>query len=84
MVPAGAPGNRPSGNSADAQVQSIKQGVGGAEDATAKAMAAQDRLSALQQWASTQTALMKLRSDLNDAMNNFIKGIGSSVKSASQ
>jgi hypothetical protein len=81
---AGAPGGGPAGNSSAAQVQSIQQGVGGAESATMQSIAAQDRLSALQQWASTQTALMKLRSDLNDAMNNFIKGIGSSVKSASQ
>jgi hypothetical protein len=81
---AGAPGGGPAGNSSAAQAQSIQQGVGGAESATMQSIAAQDRLSALQQWASTQTALMKLRSDLNDAMNNFIKGIGSSVKSASQ
>ncbi|MFN3493021.1 MAG: hypothetical protein ACK40L_00780 [Hydrogenophaga sp.] len=41
-------------------------------------------LSDLNKFASTQMALMKLETDLNDAMNNFIKGIGSSVKSASQ
>ncbi|MFN3493030.1 MAG: hypothetical protein ACK40L_00825 [Hydrogenophaga sp.] len=41
-------------------------------------------LTDLNKYASTQMALMKLETDLNDAMNNFIKGIGSSVKAASQ
>lgn len=85
--PMQAPGSAmgaPNGTSAGQAADSIKQGVGGAESATMQSMAAQDKLSALQQWASTQTALLKLRGDLNDAMNNFIKGVGSSIKSASQ
>jgi hypothetical protein len=41
-------------------------------------------IAALGMFASTQAALLKLKTDLNDAMNNFVKGIGASVKSASQ
>lgn len=48
------------------------------------AIAAQNKIAAIGMWASTQTALMKLKTDLNDAMNSFIKGVGSSVKSAAQ
>lgn len=42
------------------------------------------QIAAIGMWASTQAALLKLKTDLNDAMNSFIKGIGSSVKSAAQ
>jgi hypothetical protein len=57
------------------------------DEATRNARAAidaQNKIAAIGMWASTQTALMKLKTDLNDAMNSFIKGVGSSVKSAAQ
>jgi hypothetical protein len=74
----------PTGNSASQLAANQAEGVGSATSATMSAVAAQEQLAALSMWASTQTALMKLRNDLNDAMNNFIKAIGSSVKAASQ
>lgn len=74
----------PTGNSASQLASNQAEGLASATNATMSAVAAQEQLAALGMWASTQTALMKLRNDLNDAMNNFIKGIGSSVKAASQ
>jgi hypothetical protein len=59
----------------------------GIDESRANAIAsikAQNQIAAIGMWASTQTALMKLKTDLNDAMNSFIKGVGSSVKSAAQ
>ena len=74
----------PMGNTASQAASNIADGVGSATSTTMQSIQAQEQLAALGMWASTQTALMKLRTDLNDAMNNFIKGIGSSVKAASQ
>ena len=56
----------------DAQMQAIKS------------VETNNKIAAIGMWASTQTALLKVKTDMNDAMNSFIKGVGSSIKSAAQ
>jgi hypothetical protein len=73
------------GNTAAVQTQ-LNQSYGLSEaEANARAsIATQNKIAAIGMWASTQSALMKLNTDLNDAMNSFVKGVGSSIKSAAQ
>jgi hypothetical protein len=71
----------------DASSQLQANSEQGVKDARADAEASvktNNEIAAIGMWASTQTALTKLKTDLNDAMNSFIKGIGSSIKSAAQ
>jgi hypothetical protein len=61
-----------------------KAGVDQARTDAENSVNTNNQIAAIGMWASTQAALTKLKSDLNDAMNSFIKGVGSSVKSAAQ
>ena len=65
---------------------SIKDNVSGGRRMLRQSAQAQqsNKVAAAALWASTQTAMHKLRSDMNDAMNSFVKGTGSSVNSAAQ
>ena len=46
--------------------------------------ATQQAMSIIAQQAATQAALLKMSNDMNDATVSFMKGIGSSIKSAAQ
>ena len=71
----------------DASSQLAQNSQDGTSQARADAAASvktNNEIAAIGMWASTQAALIKMKSDLNDAMNSMIKGVGSSIKSAAQ
>jgi hypothetical protein len=83
--PAGAP---PAGGAgSDASTQLAQNSADGTAQARADAAAnvkTNNEIAAIGMWAATQAALIKMKTDMNDAMNSMIKGVGGSIKSAAQ
>jgi hypothetical protein len=71
-------------NASSQLAQNSADGTSQARADAAASVKTNNEIAAIGMWASTQAALIKMKSDLNDAMNSMIKGVGSSIKSAAQ